>query len=173
MGDDNQLSLLSFNQVGDGVDTGVEVNVLDFSLCLLTLDASLGGGTQTFSLGLGIFWSVFFQKLENTGSQWLVGGTVELVNRWWDLQTLEQNTSLSLETDILWPLDVSGQVKLVWSGLSNTEDLWTSNEQVLVHGSLGFWSLWLLDTLWLGAGLLLVTGLLCWFLCVCGWLKNS
>jgi hypothetical protein len=133
VGDDDQLGLLSFNQVGDGIDTCVEVNVFDFSLCLLTLDASLGCGAQTFTLGFGIFWSVLLQKLEDAGSQWLVGSSVELVDRWWDLQTLEQDTSLSLETYILWPLDVSGQIKFVWSCLANTEDLWTSNEQVLVH----------------------------------------
>ena len=41
-----------------------------------------------------------------------VQGLVELVDGWWNLQTLEEDGTLTLQTDILGPLDKAGQVTL-------------------------------------------------------------
>lgn len=37
----------------------------------------------------------------------------ELVDGWWNLQALLENSGLTLETDVLWPFDESGDV-LLW-----------------------------------------------------------
>lgn len=156
--DDDELCLLSFDEVGNGVDTSVELDGLGSSLLLFTLDTLGGLGPLSLAFGLGILGSVLLQKLEDTCSEGLVGSAVELVNCGRDLETLEQDSSLSLEADILGPLDVTSQVKFMWAGLSDSEDLGTSDEEVLVEGSLSLGLLWLLNTLGLLRGGLLLCG---------------
>ena len=40
----------------------------------------------------------------------LINGLGELVDGWWNLETLEKNALLSLDTDVLWPFDKAGEV---------------------------------------------------------------
>jgi hypothetical protein len=49
----------------------------------------------------------------------LVDGLGELVDGGWDLETLEKNALLSLDTDVLGPLDEAGKVA---DGLDVTAD---------------------------------------------------
>ena len=77
-------------------------------------------------LGLGL-WLVLHGKLEEGGSGLLVQALeegvnnqliksdfylAELVDHWWDLETLLENGALTLDADILGPLDEAGQVTL-------------------------------------------------------------
>lgn len=49
----------------------------------------------------------------------LINGVGELMDCWWDLKTLEEDSLLSLDTDVLGPLDESGQIS---DGLDITTD---------------------------------------------------
>ncbi len=49
----------------------------------------------------------------------LVDGVGELVDGWWDLESLHKDALLSLDADVLWPFDEAGQVT---GGLNVTAD---------------------------------------------------
>jgi len=112
---DNQLSLLLFNEGGHVVETELEMNGL---LSLLVL----GGFSLRLKsklLLLSVLGRVFSEELDKVGSLVLLESLSELVNGRGDLQSLEENSLLSLNTDVLGPLDKSGEVSL---GLDVTTD---------------------------------------------------
>lgn len=106
----NQLSLLGFNQGGDVVKT------------ILNNDGLLGGGSL-FALGLGsgsslqailllnlILGLVLGEETENLGSSVLIQSTLELVDGGGDLQALLQDSALALDANIQGPFDITSQV---------------------------------------------------------------
>jgi hypothetical protein len=53
----------------------------------------------------------------------------ELVEGWWCLKSQEQDSLLSLDSDVLWPLDESGKI-LGWLNVStNSEVSWALLEE--------------------------------------------
>lgn len=72
----------------------------------------LGFGTgqeSGFFLG-SVFWSVFLCQLEESGGWCFIKTLGELIDHWWDLQSLLEYGTLSLKTDVFWPSDESGQI---------------------------------------------------------------
>ena len=53
----------------------------------------------------------------------------ELVERWRDLQSSHQDSLLSLDEDVSWPSDESGQISSWLDGSSNTELSWGDFEE--------------------------------------------
>merc|ERR1719160_2484513 len=96
-------------------------------LCLgfLAVLLRLRGLQQALLLFLPGFGCVLLQQPEQLTSLVLVDCHVELVERWWDLQTLEKNAFHPLQLDVLWPpceachialgLDVATKTKVSWS----------------------------------------------------------
>jgi hypothetical protein len=59
-----------------------------------------------------------------------------LVNSWWNLKTLLENSLLTLKTNVFWPFDETRKVSLWENILTNTEVSW---------GLIGKWVLWSLS----------------------------
>ncbi len=112
VGNEDELSLLGLNEGSDVVDTVLDNNGLLASGGLARLGGSFGSGRKTGLLfGLGLR-AVLGEKLEGLGSSVLVEGLGELVDRRGNLETLTQDGSLALKTDVFRPLDKAGQVAL-------------------------------------------------------------
>lgn len=110
VGNDNEGGLLGFNEGSDVVDTVLDDNGLLALVDLVTGSSGLSGSSKTgllLNLGLG---AVLVEELEELGSSVLVKSLVELVDSGRDLETLGQDGLLALETDVLGPLDVTGEV---------------------------------------------------------------
>lgn len=115
IGDDDERGLLGFDEGDTVVETVLGEQGL---LAVLGRVGRLVGG-----LGLGLlqetslllllgFRLVLVEQLEQLGGGVLVQGVAELGDRGGDLQSLVEDDLLSLESDILRPLDESGQVLL-------------------------------------------------------------
>jgi len=139
MSNDDQLGLLLLNLNGDIVDTNRQEIWLLVWLIGATGSLGLSTSSQTgLLLGLGL-WLVLHGKLEEGGSGLLVQALAELVDHWWDLETLLENGALTLDADILGPLDEAGQVTLWLDITTDSERFWGLLEEWV--GFLGLLSL--------------------------------
>ena len=74
----------------------------------------------------------------------LVDSLRELVDGWWNLESLQKDSLLSLDTNVLWPLDETSKVALWLDVSSETEVAWVLLEETSRTGrgatssSLGF-----------------------------------
>ncbi len=118
VGDDDQLGLLGFYESGDVVDTVLDHDGLLSLIDLGTTGSLLGEGTQTSLLISIRFRAVLVKQLEELGSGVLVQGLGELVDRGRDLQTLLQDGSLTLQTNVRGPLDETGKITLGLNSLT-------------------------------------------------------
>ena len=121
--DDDELRLLGLNEGGDILDTicqGLASANLGWSKGLLGL---LGSGLETLLVLLLALWAILLKEAEDLDGGSLVEGVVELVHGWWDLKALHENAALTLEADILRPLDASGGVWGNLSGLVGEQEL--------------------------------------------------
>jgi len=59
----------------------------------------------------------------------LVDGLGELVEYWWDLDSHLHDSLLSLDSNVLWPLDESSEVLLWLDGSTNSEASWVLGEE--------------------------------------------
>lgn len=115
VGDDDERCLLGLDESDAVVET-----VLDKEGLLAILGGRLVtlGGTglgllgQTSLLLLDRLGLVLVQQLEELSGRVLVQGVTELSDRRRDLETLVEDDLLTLETDVLGPLDEAGQVLL-------------------------------------------------------------
>lgn len=127
-GDDYQLGLLLLDESGDVIESAFDherlllVNGLFLGLGLSLLDESV----------LLLLLVLRLVLLEETGEslELVLGESVgELVDDSWDLESLEEDFLLSLEKNVLWPLDVSGQVSLWLDVSSNLVISWSALDQ--------------------------------------------
>ena len=127
-GDDYQLGLLLLDESGDVIESAFDherlllVNGLFLGLGLSLLDESV----------LLLLLVLRLVLLEETGEslELVLGESVgELVDDSWDLESLEEDFLLSLEKDVLWPLDISGQVSLWLDVSSNLVISWSALDQ--------------------------------------------
>ena len=58
-----------------------------------------------------------------------VDGLGELVERWWNLESLHEDSLLSLNENVSWPSDESGQISLWLNSSSDSESLWSAFEE--------------------------------------------
>lgn len=111
-----------------------DVRLLRDILLLLTLgDGSslLGESLLLFSSRLGL---VLVEKLDGLAGSVLVQNVLELSNGRRDLQSKRQDLLLSLDSDILGPLDISAKVSLGLNVLTNTERSGSLLEQGVLGG---------------------------------------
>lgn len=129
MGNDNKLSLLLLNKGGDSVDTltnnqGALGRSISFALSTL-----LGTSPEPLLLGKLALRSVLVKQLEhlsgckiqvNLESDVIISintcltvqSLTELVDWWGDLQTLDEDSLLALEADVLGPADKPAEIPL-------------------------------------------------------------
>ncbi len=109
VGNNNKLRLLILDQRGDLMNT-----VLDGKRLLLVtlLTSSLGFSDllETSLLLLGSLWRILLQELQQFTSLVLVESVCELIDHWWNLNSLEKNLLLALESDVLGPSDISSHI---------------------------------------------------------------
>lgn len=106
MGHDNKFGLTFFAEGGDVVKTEFKVDWLWSSVGLL----GFSFGLESILLLLFGLWGVLSEELKKLTGLVLVNGVSELGKHWWGLQSLHHNGLLSLNSDILWPFDESGEV---------------------------------------------------------------
>ena len=125
VGDDNELGLTFLDEVGDVVETELEVDWLwsDMAVLLSTL-SGLSLSLESGLLVLGGLWGVLGEELEKLGGLVLVNGLGELVESWWGLESHEENSLLSLDSHVLWPLDESGKILLWLDVTTDSEVSW-------------------------------------------------
>lgn len=123
VGDDNELSLTFLDEGGNVVKSELEVDWLstDEAVLLSTL-SGLSLGLESGLLLLGSLWGVLGEEFEELGSLVLVNGLGELVEGWWGLESHEEDSLLSLDSHILWPLDKSGKIFL-WLDVSTDSEV--------------------------------------------------
>jgi len=120
MGHDDELGFAFFDEGGDVVKTELKSNWL-WSRLLVFLLGSLLESSLLLLLGL---WRVLAHKLEELGSLVLVNGLLELEKSGRRLQSHEENSLLSLDSDIFRPSDESGKVLLWLDGSTDSEGSW-------------------------------------------------
>lgn len=121
VGDEDEGSLLVLNQADDVVETVLDgVGLLGDILLLLAL---LDGGSlleeTLLLLGLGLR-SVLVEELESLGGGVAVEDVLELGESRRNLQAHLKDLLLSLEADILGPLDHAGDISLGLDVLADT-----------------------------------------------------
>lgn len=110
VGDDDESSFLVFDEASDVIQTVLKGNGglgvsggLVFSLKLSSFQSS-------FSSLFGGFGSVVSEELQESGGLVSVDGGLELVQCWGNLESLEEDSLLSLEDNVFGPSDESGQI---------------------------------------------------------------
>jgi len=116
MGNDNELGGTVFNELGNVVETELEEHGLGTS--------GLGGtgsgeGLESVLLFLSGLGSVLLEELHEVGGLRFLDGGRELGNCGRDLESLHEDSLLSLDSDVLGPSDESGKISL---GLDITTD---------------------------------------------------
>lgn len=112
MGDDDQLGFLLLNQLSDGVCTGLQEVWLLLRGDFLSLGLGLSNLLQSLFLGQWRLWAVFLQQLKQLHGSLFVQRLAELVNWWWNLQTLLEYSLLPLDTDVFGPSHETGEITL-------------------------------------------------------------
>jgi len=125
MGHDDELGFTLLDEVGNVVKTELK------NVWLITTGLSflLGSLLESFLLLLSGLWGILGEELEELGSLVLVNGLLELEKGSRGLQSHEQNSLLSLDSDVLWPLDESGEVLLWLDGSTDSEGSWALLEK--------------------------------------------
>jgi hypothetical protein len=120
VGNEDEVGLLVLNQRDNMVETVLHnVGLLGDVLLVLAGGDSLGLLGESLLLLLLSLGSVLVEELEGLGSGVLVQGVGELSERRRNLESHAQNLLLSLESNVLGPLDESGEVSLRLDGLTN------------------------------------------------------
>lgn len=108
MGYHNELGLALFDKSGHVVQAKFEDDWL-FTFLVFLFSFSL----EAVLLLLPGLWLVLGAQLHQLSKLVLIESAVELFKSWWHLQTLKKNSLLSLEANVLRPLDEAGEV-LSW-----------------------------------------------------------
>jgi len=127
---DDELGFLVLNEVSDVVETVFQDLWLGSLVVLLgTSNLILSGSQKSLLLLFLAFSGVLGEKSEEVAG--LVGfqSVGELIDGWWDLQSLHEDSLLTLELDVLWPSDETGQVTSMLDIIADTEVAWSALEQ--------------------------------------------
>ena len=123
VGNDNELGLTFLDEGGNVVKTELEGDWLwSDEAVLLSALSGLSLGLESGLLVLGGLWGVLSEELEKLGGLVLVNGLGELVESWWGLESHEEDSLLSLDSHILWPLDESGKI-LLWLDITTDSEV--------------------------------------------------
>jgi len=123
VGNDNELGLTFLDEGGNVVKTELEGDWLwSDEAVLLSALSGLSLGLESGLLVLGGLWGVLSEELEKLGGLVLVNGLGELVESWWGLESHEEDSLLSLDSHVLWPLDESGKI-LLWLDITTDSEV--------------------------------------------------
>ena len=122
VGNDNELGLTFLTEGGDVVETELKVHWLWSNFGVLSTLLGLSLGLESGLLVLSSLWGVLGKELQKLRCLVLVDGLGELVESWWGLQSHEQDSLLSLDSNVLWPFDKSGEVSL-WLDISTDSEV--------------------------------------------------
>jgi len=120
--DGDQFSFTFFNQGGDVVETEFEVDWLwtNVSGLVAALSGLSLGLESIFLLRLGL-WRVLGEQFHELTLLVLLNGLSEDVKLWWTLESHEKHSLLPLDSDVLWPFDISSQVSNWLDGSTDSE----------------------------------------------------
>jgi len=118
VGNDNEFGSTVFNELSDVVKTELEEDGLGSGLIL---GGTSGNGLQSVGFGLAGLRRVLGEELKEVSSLSFIDGVGELGNAWWDLESLHEDSLLSLDSDVLGPSDESGKISLRLDVTSNSE----------------------------------------------------
>merc|ERR1719319_1527550 len=125
----NQLGLLRLNQLSYFLHAMVKESLLLAGLIGFASCSGLSSSQKSSLLVLRALGTILVQKLEQLGSGLLVQSISELVDWGRNLQSSLENSLLSLQTDILGPFHISGQISPVTDISTNRPILWPLYEQ--------------------------------------------
>ena len=109
-----QLSFLLLDQRGDGVHATANA-IRPFGRLIRFAGLRLGFRAlfQTEFLLCSTLRTILLEQFEQLRRRLFVQCLSELIDRRWHFQTLQENTALTLDTDVLRPFDETGQITLV------------------------------------------------------------
>jgi len=117
VGNDNEFGNTVFNELSDVVETELEEDGLGSGLGITTI----GNGLESVVLGLAGLGRVLGEELKEVSSLRFLDSVGELGNAWWDLESLHEDSLLSLDSDVLGPSDESGEISLGLDVTTNSE----------------------------------------------------
>jgi len=129
VGNDNELGGTVFNELSDVVETELEEDGLGSGLSVGT-----SGGLESVVLGLSGLGRVLVEELKEVSGLRFLNSVGELGNAWWDLESLHEDSLLSLDSDVLRPSDESGEVSLGLDVATNSEVLGALLEEGVLFG---------------------------------------
>jgi len=134
MSNHHEFCFLGLNEVSDVIQTILDEERLRSSLhsCVLSSASRRCRALLSLLLLLNRLRSVVGEKAKEIGSSVLIESFGELIDGRRNFESLFENGSLSLQTNVLWLEHISRQVSGRWDGLSNTERTSLLGEQVLV-----------------------------------------
>jgi len=133
---DNKLSFVIFNQLGNVVEAKLDVDWLGTLLFLVVFSLSCLLESSLFVF-FGL-WGVLAQEFKKLAGLVFVYRILELVDGRRHLQSLQQYPLLSLNSNVLGPFDKSSEVSQRLDVASDSEVSWVLREQ---------WTLYLVGTL--------------------------
>jgi len=120
-GDDDKSSFLVFDEAGNVIQTVLKGNRGLSVSGLFVFSLKLSSFQSSFSSLLGGFRGIVSEELQESGGLISVDGGGELVQCRRDLESLEEDSLLSLEDDVFGPSDESGQISLGLDITTNSE----------------------------------------------------
>lgn len=124
VGNDDKLGFSFLNKSGNVVKTVLEVDWFG-SLSRAILSFLL----ESLLFVLSGFWTVFCKQFKELGSCVLINGTGELVDGGRHLESLHQDSLLSLDSDVFGPFHETGQVSRWLDVSSKSEVAWLLFEE--------------------------------------------
>jgi len=127
----NEGSTLLLNKLGNVVQSELDVDGL------VGLGSRLvsGNSGETFLLGLTGLRAIFGKQFKELSGLVTLKSTVELCDGWRNLQALEQDALLTLNTDVLGPSNEAGQISLRLDVSTDSKVAWVLFEQrVFISG---------------------------------------
>lgn len=137
-GDGDELSLTFLDEGSDVVETEFEVIWLwTDELSLVTFLSLLSLGLKSILLDGSSLWLVLVEELEKLSLLVLLDSLGEDVKNWWALESHEKHSLLSLDSNILWPLNISGKVSRWLDITTDSHVSWGLLKQGGASSSLG------------------------------------
>ena len=129
-GNSDKFGLTFLDEGGHVIQTVLKVIWLwSNMICLVSTFSGLGFSLESILLDALGFWLVLVEELHELGLLILLNGLGEDIENWWALKSHEQHSLLSLDSHILWPLNISGQVSC-WLDVSTDSHVsWRFLEQ--------------------------------------------
>jgi len=121
----NKLRALLFNELGDVVQAELDVDGLGTLLGGL-VSSGLGKARLLFLAGL---WAVFREQFKQFTGLVALNGVAELGDAWRHFEAVHQDALLTLNADVLGPLDEACEVSLRLDVSSDSKVAWVLFEQ--------------------------------------------